>query len=255
MNSQLERDTGLTRRDFLRVTGAIVFVVGTGGCTPSAPEESPTQTKAPASTNTPGTGAILVTPGEIPPADGYLLVDMEKCQGCVSCMLACSLVHEGVEGLSLSRIQVMQNSFASFPDDLTIEQCRQCVDPACVQVCPTGALSADAGHGNVRTVDKEKCIGCGLCYDACPYTPSRAFLAADEAYDGEAKSRKCDLCANAPYHWDEAGGGPDGKQACVAVCPVGAITFRDKIPEQKGDDGYKVDLRDRTWGTLGYPTN
>jgi protein NrfC len=165
------------------------------------------------------------------------------------------LIHEGVESLSLSRIQIMQDSFASFPDDLTIEQCRQCVDPLCVGVCPTGALAADANFGNVRIVDKEKCIGCGLCYDNCPYTPSRAFLAADKAYDDEAKSRKCDLCANAPYHWDEAGGGPDGKQACVAICPVGAIAFTKEIPEQEGDGGYKVNLRDEAWGALGYPTS
>jgi len=103
-------------------------------------------------------------------------------------------------------------------------------------------------------MDKEKCIGCGTCYDVCPYTPSRAVLASDEDYDGDLKSRKCDLCANTPYHWDEAGGGPDGKQACVAVCPVGAIKFTKKIPKQKGDGGYKVNLRGRNWGILGYPT-
>jgi Fe-S-cluster-containing hydrogenase component 2 len=39
-------------------------------------------------------------------------------------------------------------------------------------------------------VDKEECIDCGLCYGACPYTPSRAFLAADKAYDDEAKYRE-----------------------------------------------------------------
>ena len=149
----------------------------------------------------------------------------------------------------------MQDSFASFPDDVAIAQCRQCVDPACVKVCPTGALAADAGNGNVRIVDKEKCIGCGLCFGACPYTPSRAFLAPDAGYDGEDKSRKCDLCANAPFHWDEAGGGPDGKQACVAICPVGAIAFTKEIPVQAGNDGYRVNLRDEIWGSLGYPTS
>jgi protein NrfC len=261
MNCQKGRYTGITRRDFIKVTGAIVIVAGTGGCSFVGTDESPTPTntpaptKTPTPTDTPGTGQILVPAGEIPPADGYLLVDIEKCQGCLSCMLACSLIHEGVEGLSLSRIQIMQNSFESFPDDLTIEQCRQCVDPACVKICPTGALHADAEYGNVRMVDKEECIGCGLCYEACPYTPSRAFLAADKAYDDEAKARKCDLCANAAYHWDEAGGGPDGKQACVAVCPVGAIMFTKEIPEQDGDGGYKVNLRDENWASLGYPTN
>jgi protein NrfC len=265
MNGQQGRNTGITRRKFIKVTGAIVIVAGIGGC--GATDESPTPTSRPGPTNTPAptntlvpTGTPVATPvptpeAQIPPADGYLLVDIAKCQGCLSCMLACSLIHEGVESLSLSRIQIMQDSFASFADDLTIEQCRQCVDPACVVACPVDALEPDANFGNVRIVDREKCIGCGLCFEACPFTPSRAFLAPDAAYDDEAKSRKCDLCANAPYHWDEAGGGPDGKQACVAVCPVGAIAFTTEIPTQEGDGGYKVNLRDEVWGTLGYPTS
>ena len=265
MEDQKGRNMGITRRDFIKVTGAIVIVAGIGGC--NSTDESPTPTDTPMPTDAqvptdtpvpadaPVATQILTPEAQIPPADGYLLVDIEKCQGCLSCMLACSLIHEGVESLSLSRIQVMQNSFASFPDDLTIEQCRQCVDPACVEICPTGALAADASYGNVRIVNKEECIGCGLCYEACPYTPSRAFLAPDAAYDDETKSRKCDLCANAPYHWDEAGGGPDGKQACVAVCPVGAITFTTEIPAQEGDGGYKVNLRDEVWASLGYPTS
>jgi len=227
MNRQKEKNTKITRRHFIKVTGTIVLVAGTRW--------------------------NLSASDEIPPSDGYLLVDIKKCQGCASCMLACSLVHEGVESLSLSRIQVMQNSFESFPDDLTIEQCRQCVDPPCVKECPTDALEANAKYGNVRMVDKEKCIGCGKCYDVCPYTPSRPVVVADRDYGGEVKSRKCDLCANARFHWDEAGGGPDGKQACVEVCPVGAIKFTKKIPKQKGDGGYKVDLRGRNWGKLGYP--
>jgi protein NrfC len=228
MSDHKGQNGAITRREFMKVTGAIILVAGFG-------EHG------------------VYAAGEMPPADGYLLVDVEKCQGCVSCMLACSLIHEGVESLSLARIQVMQDSFEGFPNDLTIEQCRQCVDPACVQVCPTGALAADGDYGNVRLVDKEKCIGCGLCHRACPFTPSRAFLAAEEAYGGAAKSRKCDLCADTPYHWDAAGGGPDGKQACVAVCPVGAIAFTREIPEQAGDGGYRVNLRGEAWAALGYP--
>ena len=53
-----------------------------------------------------------------PVSNGYLLVDNKKCQGCLTCMLACSLVNEGTENLSLSRIQVLQNPFARFPEDL-----------------------------------------------------------------------------------------------------------------------------------------
>jgi protein NrfC len=265
MSCQKGRCIAISRRDFIKVTGAIVIVAGIGAC--GATEEAPAPTDAPRPTNspvptnpplptdTPVATQVLTPEALIPPADGYLLVDIAKCQGCLSCMLACSLIHEGVESLSLSRIQIMQNSFESFPNDLAIEQCRQCVEPACVEVCPVDALEPDATFGNVRIVDREKCIGCGLCFEACPFTPSRAFLADDPAYDDEAKSRKCDLCAYAPYHWDEAGGGPDGKQACVAICPVGAIAFTKEIPVQEGVSGYKVNLRDESWAVLGFPTS
>ena len=221
----------ISRRDFLKYTGTIVFVMGTGFYVPAA------------------NGAV------IPPSQGYILVDIKKCQGCMSCMLACTLVHEGVENPSLSRIQVIQNSFEAFPNDITIEQCRQCADPPCVKACPMDALKANAKFGNVRMVDRNKCIGCGNCVEACPYIPSRPVVVPDENYNGDKKSRKCDLCANTPYHWDKAGGGPDGKQACAEVCPVGAIKFTKEMPVQEGDVGYKVNLRDKNWGSLGYPTD
>jgi protein NrfC len=240
MNDQEDRkqktsDDELSRRDFLKVTGTFVIGVGVDGS--SALNKIHPQ-------------LIKLKDGRtgIAVSEGYLLVDTKKCQGCVSCMLACSLVHEGVEDLSLSRIQVMQNSFEKWPDDLTIEQCRQCVDPACVAACPASALEANSKYENVRMVDKAKCIGCGSCIQACPYTPSRAIWNSKDRY-----AQICDLCANSPYHWDEIGGGPDGKQACVEVCPVSAIKFTKEIPEQEGETGYKVNLRGENWKNLGYP--
>jgi protein NrfC len=184
----------------------------------------------------------------VPVSEGYLLVDTKKCQGCVSCMLACSLVHEGVENLSLARIQIMQNSFGKWPNDLNIEQCRQCVTPACMEACPTKALHADPRFGNVRLVTTKECIGCRACIKACPYRPANAIWNPAGAH-----AQKCDLCADAPYHWDKAGGGPKGKQACVEVCPVAAIKFTRELPEQKGDKGYKVNLRGSAWKKLKYP--
>lgn len=232
---------GISRRCFLKASGTIVLVMGGGHYLLQ-------DRKADAFELPAGSGI------DIPKSDGYLLVDTQKCQGCASCMLACSLVHEGVESQSLSRIQIIQSSFDGFPDDLSISQCRQCVEPACVDVCPEGALTADAESGNVRRVDRTKCVGCGACMEACPYTPSRSILVTDDNFDGEDKANKCDLCTDTPYHWDDAGGGPNGKQACVAVCPVEAIRFTKEIPLQEGDKGYNVNLRGGIWGRLGYPT-
>lgn len=234
IRSTVEARSGFSRRGFLNLSKNVLIGTGIAGLTP---------------------GLIWLDNAiaAIPVSEGYLLVDTKKCQGCTSCMLACTLVHEGVENPSLSRIQVIQNSFESYPNDVTIEQCRQCVEPACVEACPVDALKANADYGNVRMVDKEKCIGCGDCIQACPYTPSRSVVASDRKFKGDKKGRKCDLCANTPYHWDQAGGGPEGKQACVEVCPVGAIKFTKKIPIQKGDKGYKVNLRNLSWSNLGYP--
>jgi Fe-S-cluster-containing dehydrogenase component len=198
-----------------------------------------------------GTNLIrgFMLPDEViafPASEGYLLVDSKKCQGCNSCMMACSLTHHGVQSLSLSRIQVNQDPFAAWPNDKHIEQCRQCPGAPCVSVCPTGANHIDAKNGNVRRVDADKCIGCQRCVEACPFDQSRADWNFDDKH-----AQKCDLCAETPF-W-KSKGGANGSQACKAVCPVGAISFTKEVPIQD-DRGYNVNLRDATWAQLDYPT-
>jgi len=80
------------------------------------------------------------------PSMGYILVDSRICQGCASCMIACSLVNEGCVNLSLSRIQVLQDPFKAWPGDIRLSQCRQCLDPKCVEACPEDALTIDRQH-------------------------------------------------------------------------------------------------------------
>lgn len=183
----------------------------------------------------------------IPASEGYILVDTKKCAGCESCMLMCSLVHEGAANVSLSRIQITQNPFGKFPDDMEQVQCHQCPYPSCVDACPTGAMHADAKHGNVRMVDESKCIGCERCVNACPFTPSRALWNFEKKH-----AMKCDLCANTPY-WNKQGG-PGGAQVCVETCPMKAISYTGELPVQS-DKGYVVDLRNSHWAMLGYPTD
>ena len=221
-----EKNLTLSRREFLKISGNVAVLAGTGGALKNL---------------------VLLGNGiaAIPASEGYLLVDTKKCQGCLTCMLACSLAHEGEENLSLSRIQILQNPFEGFPDDLDISQCRQCVDPKCVEACPTDALFVDKENGNIRRIDETKCIGCESCIEACPYTPSRSIWDGDEEH-----ALKCDLCLDTPF-WNQKGG-PEGKQACVELCPLGALTFTKEIPDQEGDRGYKVNLRGPGWKKLGF---
>lgn len=219
----------ISRRDFLKVGSATAAAFGLGTLV--------------------GDGWFGIGNGvvAIPASEGYLLVDSKKCAGCMSCMLACSLTHHGKENLSLSRIQIIQDSFVGFPNDIQMNQCRQCPTAPCVQVCPTGANHFDKEHGNVRTVDAKKCIGCEQCVEACPYQPSRALWNFEERH-----AQKCDLCTTTPF-WEEKGG-IGGKQACVEVCPMNALKFTDKIPVQS-EGGYNVNLRNQNYGKLGLPTD
>ncbi len=219
-----------SRRDFLKVGSASLIGLGLGSLFP-------------------GGKWLENEVYAIPASEGYLLVDTKKCQGCSTCMMICSLAHYGKHSLSLSRIQIQQNSFKAFPYDLSIDQCRQCTYAACVAACPTNALHADGKNGNVRLVSEGKCIGCQRCMEACPYGTSNVSWNHEDKH-----AHKCDLCLDTPF-WNEKGGS-NGQQACVKVCPTSAIKFTNEIPTQAGDGGYKVNLRQQdAWGQLGWPVN
>ncbi len=224
---------GVSRRFFLQFAGMTLFTLGSG-----CYAVSPNRRHALLEKDLQNTG--------MPASRGYLLVDPEKCQGCMTCMLACSLANEGVHNLSYSRIQIVQNPFERFPVDVRIAQCRQCLSPLCVSACPTEALFVDADGMNVRRVDPDKCVGCGECMEACPYTPSRTIVHSEDDY-----ARKCDLCLASGFcekHDDY-----EIKQACVSACPVAAISYSEQIPPQRGPQGYQTNLRGRAWKKLRFP--
>jgi protein NrfC len=218
-----------SRRDFLVTGGTVVAVDALIATTPA---------KAIAATS-PSPAAV-----KYPASKGYLLYDSRKCIGCTTCMLSCSLTHYGVQSLSLANIQIMQDSFGKFPNDLQMAPCRQCVTPPCVINCPVGAAFIDEKNGNVRRINAKKCIGCKTCIKMCPQQPHRTVW-----NQAAKKSSKCDLCLETPY-WNEKGG-PLGKQACVEACPMKAIKFVSVTPNQEETDGYNVNLRNDHWLKLG----
>jgi Fe-S-cluster-containing dehydrogenase component len=86
--------------------------------------------------------------------------------------------------------------------------CNHCDNPPCVQVCPVGATFKS--EDGVILVDKEYCIGCRYCIQACPY--GARYL------DPRTKTAdKCTFC----YHRITKGLLP----ACVEVCPTQARVF------------------------------
>ncbi|MEJ2111829.1 MAG: 4Fe-4S dicluster domain-containing protein [Acidobacteriota bacterium] len=170
-------------------------------------------------------------------SEGYLVYDSRICLGCQSCMFACSMMHEGEANPSLSRIQIIRDapSFTKYPYDIVMSVCRQCVTPLCVQNCPTGACHVEAQNGNVRMIDESKCIGCQTCIRSCPQRPHRPVW-----NPAKRKSTKCDLCFNTPF-W-KIKGGVEGNQACVEICPAGAVKRVAATPNQEDIDGYDINL-------------
>ena len=92
-----------SRRDFLVTGGTVVAVDALIATTPA---------KAIAATS-PSPAAV-----KYPVSKGYLVYDSKKCIGCTTCMLSCSLTHYGAQSLSLARIQIMQDSFGKFPNEV-----------------------------------------------------------------------------------------------------------------------------------------
>ena len=134
---------------------------------------------------------------------GVLVVNDKMCAGCMSCMYACSLHHDGVAAPHLSRIRVENYDYDVW--DNSAKPCLQCTDPQCMRYCPCNAIYVDKKTG-ARVINEDLCIGCQECIRHCPYTPSRIRFD-----DVKLKAIKCDLC----------GGDPE----CVKSCPFGALKY------------------------------
>jgi len=188
---------------------------------------------------TPAVSAAAATadePKNYPPSTMYLVYDSKHCAGCLGCMLACSLVHEGATSLSLSRIQVHRAVLEKYPLDISQNVCRQCPEPLCVRNCPVGAAQVRAEYGNIRMIDSEKCIGCQTCINSCPHIPHRPIW-----NPVKNKSTKCDMCVDTPYYNKK--GGPGGTQACVEACPAHALKVVAEMPSQTDISGYDRNLQ------------
>jgi len=124
----------------------------------------------------------------------------ERCTGCQSCEMACSLSHEGSCSPSLSRIRMKKwEEISVFMPTV----CQHCEKPPCMDICPTGARLRDPETDAVVT-DEKRCVGCKSCIYACPY-------AAPTIHPATKRTMTCDLCKGLPV--------------CTQVCTAGALSF------------------------------
>ncbi len=147
-----------------------------------------------------------------------ILTDTTLCTGCETCVHACKQTYQlgrdrawrwktKIDDLSSTRF----TTIVTRPGGKHVrQQCRHCLEPACVSACLVGALQKTA-LGPV-TYDQDRCMGCRYCMMACPYGIPRYVWESPVPY-----VRKCIMC----YDRIKDGGQP----ACTESCPYGATIF------------------------------
>jgi Fe-S-cluster-containing dehydrogenase component len=179
-----------------------------------------------------------------------MIIDVDKCIGCGNCVRACKAENdvplgEGAFRTWVERYQVSSadrdhptvdspnGGYDGFPSldaadpgvksFFVPKMCNHCAHSPCVQVCPVGA-TFESPDG-VVLIDKNYCIGCRYCVQACPYGCryiDHRTMTAD----------KCDLC----YHRITRG----LTTACCEACPTGA---RQLVDLKNPDDPVHAFLR------------
>lgn len=134
------------------------------------------------------------------------LVDLNKCVGCENCVAACRYFNKLSEDTPNRRkVATFENSRGT--NVYISTSCMHCADPSCERVCPAGAISK--GDAGIVSTDKDRCIGCKYCFQACPYgVPNYNSVAMD----------KCDCCL-------DAGIAPGDTPYCVQNCKFGALRY------------------------------
>ncbi len=149
------------------------------------------------------------------------VIDQNACIGCHACTVACKAENDVPVGSFRTWVKYTESGrFPAVKRHFLVERCNHCSDAPCVTICPVNALIKRPD--GIVDVDRDACIGCRACMQACPY---------DAIYlnDDLGAVEKCHFCA----HRVERGLEP----ACVTVCPVGAI-----IPGDFHDPNSRVSL-------------
>lgn len=129
-----------------------------------------------------------------------IIVDHNKCTGCLMCGQACSLVKTQTFNPGAARIRIVDWEDSGVTNPII---CQHCAEPVCLPACPEGAISIDSQTGIVH-IDRELCVNCTVCRKVCPY-------AGPVFSPIEKQVLLCDHCG--------------GEPTCVEVCPTGALQY------------------------------
>jgi Fe-S-cluster-containing dehydrogenase component len=146
------------------------------------------------------------------------VIDQTRCIGCHACTVACKSENDVPIGDFRTWVKYTEiGTFPSVKRHFAVLRCNHCTKAPCVTICPVTAL--DKRPDGIVDLDRDVCIGCKACMQACPYDA----LHLNEATGG---AEKCHYCA----HRVDQGLEP----ACVVVCPEEAIISGDfSDPESK----------------------
>ena len=119
----------------------------------------------------------------------------KRCTGCKTCVLACKDYRDLDASVSFRQVyEVAHGSWAQDDRGCWAHDCfafyvscacNHCSSPACMEVCPTGAMGKN--ELGLVSVDERRCIGCGYCALSCPYHAPKVDRAVGH-------SVKCDGC-------------------------------------------------------------
>ncbi|MCL2496832.1 MAG: nitrate reductase [Clostridiales bacterium] len=144
-----------------------------------------------------------------------IMIEIDKCDGCKNCAIACMQAHREVEGsiytLNLSDPRNESRNFVllNAQGQYVPLFCRHCDEPECEMSCTSGALTKDKETGHIY-YDEEQCGACFICVMNCPFG-----LPKPDRFS-HSKVIKCDFCRD-----NETG--PN----CVRLCPKKAISVKE----------------------------